>query len=684
MFRKTVRYLRGKVGREDAGPSRQFEFPVERVKRRVTVIQAGALALIAGISTLQTAYALTSISSATDPGVAPEPEPIDISRLPLPPRPNADGVCEAATGCVGRGQIGGFLPNGDSITLTVEYEGAPEAPDPRSIFSGPQVVLLKVDGTTFPDGEPWKCLTCGMPTENMHGGTTPDGEHPQPFPDGKRIYVDAGKVLDCSPHPLHSTACTPDKVHIYPIRWNVTADGSGSGGSMRETRLHPDGVHMGWSKLVLGPLDADLDPENPSQFINLDQFAYFGRLVFNPNPTTGEPLAPRYDLENVTILVSPEFNSTFIKVDPNNPAKLIYDQRGAVGEFRGFNGDGSALLGMCHANAHNTDICATDLMTADSERRTADPSYIDPVALSPDNEWTAALEVRQNDRFWYIAGLPGVPPINHIIIGTAGAVASGYRDGGHRLFQPYLLDRYPERPGYQGQRINACTPPITEDVPGSVCDLRWGTRADPVWSPDGTKIVYYQYLEQAPDCQGVTGFDCTSSTEPHGHTWRIMLAELTSRTPLEPRKIDPVPDEVPWGTPYEPGDPDPIRSHVPTGVYTLDGRHSGSATVTVVETPDKAFVLEVTALYDNYSDDGRNFLNGTETVSNEGGNAGPITFHSALTLSDAEGNVRGGRFTSPDGFTVSAVNAILGEIVYEGYMTTVLDGKTYHPPVPTR
>jgi hypothetical protein len=648
------------------------------LRARVTL-----LFLVVGLLAATGSYAATATPPGGDPGPAPLPEAIEISRLPLPPRPNADGVCEAATGCVTGGGAGQFLPSGRAITLTVEYAGAPAPPDPRHIYSGPQVALLKVDGTAFPNGDPWKCITCGMPEENKSGGIDAEGEHPQPFPDGKRIFMDPGKVVDCE-FPLDSAACTPDKVHVFPVRWNVTADGSGEGGSMREMRLHPDGEHMAWGKLALGPLSGPPDPQDPSKFLNLDEYAYLGRLVFNPSPTIGEPLAPRYDLENVNILINPQLNSTFINVDPTDPTKLKYDQRGAVGEFRGFNGDGTAILGMGYANANNIDIFATDLRTAESERRTADPSYIDPVAISRDNAWTIGLEVRYKDRYKYIAGLPGVPPINQMMVASAGASASGYRDGNHRLFQPYLLDRHPDRPGYEGQRLNACILPETESTPGSVCDPRWGTRADPVWSPDGTQVVYYQYLETAPDCQGTTGLDCSTSTEPYGATWRVMLAKLTSRHPIPPPTVVPAPDVVPWGTPYHPGDADPIRTHVPTGVYELPGRHSGKATVTVVESPEKAFISDVTAVYDNYSDDGRNFLNGTESVTNAGGNAGPVTFNSALTLTDATGTVRGTRMTSPGGYTVTAVNSIVGEIVYAGMMTTVLDGKVYLPPTPTR
>lgn len=252
-----------------------------------------------------------------------------------------------------------------------------------------------------------------------------------------------------------------------------------------------------------------------------------GRLVFNPNPTTGTPLAPRYDLENIYALRGDYPYLPFIQVE-DDPTQLTYEPEEAVGEFRGFTGDGEALLGMCWPESNNTDICATDLQTGRSERLTSDPGYIDPVAVSPDNQWTVGLESRYQDRYWYIAGLPGVPPINQLTPGTAGNLAVGYHIGHFRIMQPYLYDRYPDRPGYRGQRVDECRPPETELTPNSACDPNWGTRADPRWSPDGTSIVYGQSLAQFPDCfkEG-----CPTYTEEVGHTWRMMLATLTSRTP---------------------------------------------------------------------------------------------------------------------------------------------------------
>lgn len=644
---------------------------------------------------------------------------IELTPLELPPPP-VDGVCDLTahpTGCVTGGQVGGFMPDNDTVSMLLHYGGAPDSP-----YSGTQLVLVKhkpEENGYFPDGSAWKCVTCLMPADNRYVGAEAgafSGElsYPMPFRDGRRILA-ANYIIECDSDavngnrpPVGLEACAPDDVHLYPIIWE--------GGAMREVRLNPDQNHIGWNHLILGPFE-DVDPQDPLKTTVLDQLVFVGRLAKHvERDATGAIARGSYGLEHVSMLMGQsdeDFalgsdNGLFMHVDPEDPSKLVYDKASAHGEFRGFSGDGRHAVAMCWDVSNRTNICRTELLTEEgrSQNLTSDPSYIDPIDVSPDDRWSVALETRYKDRMHYIAGLPGVPPTNQIVIGSSGAAASGYRDGNHRLFQPFLIGPYgdpDQAPNFAGQQINACATAEEARTAHSVCDPRWGTQADPRWAHDMSKLVYGQNLERAPDCQGLTPVDCA---EPPRHenggplTYRAMVADFVDdRWAMEfDGKLDGngnpiVPDlveldaGVPWGTPWHAGDANPIRPTVPSGVYTLDSLiegETGSATVQVTTTPDGRFVLDVVTVYRDFTMDGVHYVNGTEAITNEGGNAGPVTWHSNLVVTDADGDFVGSRLTSPGGFTVTVLNAFVGEIAYAGYMTSVIDGETYHPPVPTR
>ena len=244
----------------------------------------------------------------------PKPEPVKVTELPLPPTAPSDdpGSCSRSvnphrTGCIEGGpealQSGGYLPDGHAVSASIKFAGAPAAPDRASIYTGTQLIIVKTDGKKFPNGDAWKCITCGVPPANAMG-TTAALDYPQPFRDSKRILAGTN-IIDCAPFRLVDRRCTPAKTHVYPIRWNVTPDGSGRTGNMRELRLHPDNVHLGWNHILFEPI--------------LAQEAYIGRLKFNPSPTTGTPLAPRYELTNVIGLYDETPDLQPWRVDPAHP-----------------------------------------------------------------------------------------------------------------------------------------------------------------------------------------------------------------------------------------------------------------------------------------------------------------------------------------------------------------------------
>lgn len=600
---------------------------------------------------------------------APTPEPIVIGELPLPPTAPSDapGSCTTAinphrTGCMSADvralQSGSFLPDGHHVLAMVTYAGARSAPDPSSIYSGSQIILVKTDGTTFSNGDAWKCLTCGVPAKNAIGiDATVD--YPQAFHDGKRALAGAN-IIDCSPHFLADDRCGPEQIHIYPIRWNVTASGSGPGGKIRELRLHPDNVHLGFNGFT-------------AEGGKLGQFAYMARLEFDPSPKTGLPQAPRYDLTNVTRLFRPGWDNRVLTLDPKNPKDLVFNRNGIdVGELRGFSKDGSEVLYVGYPfESSNIDLFAVNLTTGKVRRLTSNPEYTDPVDSSPDDKWIVVMDTRGSGRQMFVAAMRGIPPITDLL--TTAAVSSVRNNGERRFFQPYLIDRYGDRGSYQGQQLNA-----GDGSPGTASDPNWNGMADPRWSPDGMSVVYWQALVTGPACGGINPLACPVSTEPGGRRTRMMIARFTSRKPLSIALPAPVSDTVPWGTPYVPGSPMPPPAFIPGGAYTLRGSVSGEAHVRITENAAHSDIEAVAVRYSNYSDDGVHIINGTESVAASQPSLTTIMldWHSDLVET---GSVRGTKKTSAGGFklTIDIMKTIFEA---EGTLTTTIDGRVYRQP----
>jgi hypothetical protein len=532
------------------------------------------------------------------------------------------------------------------VTASVDFAGAP-ATGPTSIYTGPQLIIIKTDGSTFPNADPWKCVTCGVPEENRRE-LNGDLGHPQPFPDGRRIAMGTN-VLECSAD-LVSEDCTPENVRIFPIRWNVTPDGEGPGGNMRESRLNPDGVHFGWNHVV-------------TTATKYDQFSYVGRLVFNESPDSGLPAVPRYDLADVSLLYDEAEDVQPLRPDPENPDELLLNPlTRSVGEFRGFTSDGLQAIYIGYpSESDNIDLFAAHLVTGEVTRLTAHPEYVDPVGVAPDGNGGVFEDTRGTDRQMFLAAMRGIPPLNDLI--TTGAVSSVRNDGGRRFFRPILIDRYGDRGDYFGQELNA-----GDGEPGSLSDPDWNVLADPVWSTDGTSVAYREAA--AP---GAT------SNEPGRLPTRYVIVRFTDREPIQYEPPPPIPDEIPWATPYEPGDPDPVRTLAPAGTWTLRGTVAGDAEVTIDHDPTGTFVERVAVEYRNFTDDGVNVINGTERVRQLPSPS--LTTERLLWHSDlrSTGCQTGRKFTSDDGFLLT-IDLLENVFNAQGTLTTTIDGITYRQP----
>lgn len=590
---------------------------------------------------------------------APAPEPITVTELPLPPTAPTSGTCSNPTGCIaatGAMQSGSYLPDGNEVTADVTFAGAPAAPDPASIYSGTQLIIVKTDGTMFPNGEAWKCITCGIPAGNetgMNGAT----DYPQTFADGKRVLW--GQNIVACDELLASAACTPALTHVYPVIWSGAVAPFG----IRELRLNPDNVHIGFN-------EAGLSAGTYSQY------GYFGRLDFDVADS-------RYNIDQVTRLFDPSPTKQTIYVDPHHKHRLKLNTSAiAVGELRGFTKDGKQVVYIGNpSESSNIDVFAANLTTGKVRRLTSNPEYTDPVDSSPDNDWLVAMDTRGSDRQEFVAAMRGIPPLTDLV--TTSAVSSIRNNGNRRFFQPILIDRYGDRGSYQGQQVNACPDPADISKPGSICDPNWNGMADPRWSPDGTSVVYWQALAVSPACGGDNPLGCETSTEPGGRQYRMMIAHFTSRKPVSiPMPAATLSDTVPWGTPVTSADPTPARPVPPTGTYTLKGKAFGSARVSVTDrnVNSEVAVGSIAVKYTNYSDDGTYVLNGSERAVNATDPGKVLTtkvdWYSHLVQT---GCATGTKTTGPGGFHLT-IGLLTNIFDATGTMTTTINGRTYTQP----
>jgi hypothetical protein len=345
-----------------------------------------------------------------------------------------------------------------------------------------------------------------------------------------------------------------------------------------------------------------------------------------------------------------------------------------VGEFRGFSGRGNeaSYIGF-DAESSNIDVFATDLTTGKIRRLTSHPEYCDPVDISPDDNWSVVMDTRGTGRQMWVSGMRGIPPLTDLV--STSAVASTRNNGNRRFFQPWIIDRYGDRGTYIGQKVNEAG----DGSPGSVNDPQWNGAADPRWSPDGTKIAYWQALTVSPACGGQNPLPCPNITASGGRTFRFMLAHLTSRSPLHLPPVETHSDVIPWGVTYVPeNDSTDLYSPPRPGLYTLEGKASGSASVNLSNDSVGDAIRTVSVAYANFSNDGINILNGVENVT--GYSSTPTLIHLDW-YSDliSTGNTTSTKKTSADGFHLD-IDLMLNLFEANGTLTTVIDDTVWKQP----
>jgi hypothetical protein len=271
----------------------------------------------------------------------------------------------------------------------------------------------------------------------------------------------------------------------------------------------------------------------------------------------------------------------------------------------------------------------------------------------------------------------GVPPFIDLV---AIAVAASTRNNGpRRFFQPILIDKYGDRGSYYGQFVNV----EGKGSDGSINDPNWNGRADPAFSLDSARIVYWQAIFTSPSCGGSNPLPCPISTAQGSRGYRVMLAHLSSRAPSTPTPVYNVPYRIPWATPFPPGTTCLSLPSLQPDNYTLRGRAPGYAAIRFIgdDTNARDFVVKRVAFnYTDHSDDGQHILNGWEDV--ELTVLYPNVWNQKLDwYSDVvqTGAVNASKKTSPEGLHLG-IDIMKNFLESNGRLTTTINGVQYLQP----
>jgi hypothetical protein len=241
------------------------------------------------------------------------------------------------------------------------------------------------------------------------------------------------------------------------------------------------------------------------------------------------------------------------------------------------------------------DVSALDLETGALRRMTHHPDHDEGIRFTRDEQWAVLHSARTDGRVEFLGLLPRPAYIDWIafsvhFVAIAGAPGDGLAPGGDPderdcYVDPWLVDRWFERGSYLGQRLS---------VPADGWVSIEGNAGGFGWSPDGTKIAL---------------IDRRWRGAPEPRETRLRVASLPSRAPIDPADVVPIvptPEPV-WAVRYE-------EWRVPdtAGVTVIPGKVSGSATIR--NAMPSSLQGEIEVVFDDYSDDGRDVLDGFERL----------------------------------------------------------------------
>jgi hypothetical protein len=279
----------------------------------------------------------------------------------------------------------------------------------------------------------------------------------------------------------------------------------------------------------------------------------------------------------------------------------------ALYEFKSFTNGGADATYVQVGGIHGgVDIWSVNLKTGVRTRLTSHPDWDEDNAVSPNGDLMALWSGRT---MHYTDWISGMLPVRDFIRAPLSVMGSGAIGANKMCHGPMWL--LPSS-GDNGGKL-AGQPIVSYDYPDvTVTNNLTGW---PQWSPDGTMLALNTNLTTEP-------YD-----PPSGKNAPFLLvANLTSRKPTKPLRT--VSSDVgSWA-------PSPTDYHGALGfkgTVTLPGPGGGSVTVTYGGDPGPGafFGGQWSETYNNYSDNGADFVNGTVTIN--GLLSGSVSAHLTMT-----------------------------------------------------
>jgi hypothetical protein len=449
-------------------------------------------------------------------------------------------------------------------------------------FSGLNLWIVGTGGS-----EP-HCLSCGLANRPTLSATEQEGFATE-FPDRKRVFFGAAgsvAVLECAPSVAH---CASRR--ILPV------DLSGA---------RPGGA-------VVPPGGADLEPADNQENASSPKLAPDGEhIAFSDIRTDAVELMTIARLTRTAtkyVTSDPHTINPSGPTSPTDPNTQAWSDSSALFEFKSF-ADGGADATYVQVGgeaADNPDLWQVNLRTGKRTRLTANADWDEDDAPSPDGR---SIVIESDRNMHRVDMLGGLLPVRGFIDAPEIGVAANYYVAGavdrQCDLQPWLFPA-------DGDRGNSIMGQPIQPYTGGTVHAANNVSGYPQWSPNGTEIALN------------TESYVTNRSAPY-----LLVARLLARRPSNPLPV----------VSSEPGNwaPNPSRYHGAIGSSTrivLHGLASGTATVSYAN-PGGIVSGEDSVTYDHYSDNGRDFVSGTHTISNPNILTGPFVIRSHLQMTGAD------------------------------------------------